>query len=125
MKLMPIVWVTDVETSTDFYRRLGGTPIPESASENWVELWMGGARIALHRAETLPDEAQSRVSLCFYAEEPLERIEARLRDAGVDPEEIVEESFGRHLGLRDPDGLRIQIDEHARDFRADTPPDRR
>lgn len=54
MKLMPIVWATDMQRSTDFYRKLGGTPIPER--------------------------------------------------------------------IRDPDGLWIQIDEHARDIRRDAPP---
>ena len=116
MHLMPIVWVTDMAASRAFYRKLGGEPIPGSASENWIELAMGTARLALHRAGELPAPAQPRVSLAFYVVEPLEQVAERLRGRGLDlGAGIVDEDFGRYVACTDPDGNWIQINEHPRD----------
>lgn len=112
MKITPIVWVTDIERSLEFYRRLGGVPIPETRSENWADLRMGDGKLSLHRTDALPEAEPPRISLCFEVRPPLEETRDRLVEAGLELEgDIREESFGRFVGLRDPDGLWVQIDE--------------
>ena len=53
------------------------------------------------------------MELALASEEPLERLVARLKTAGLKLErEITDEAFGHSILLRDPDGLAIQINEH-------------
>ena len=48
----------------------------------------------------------------FVAEEPLEVVERRLREAGFPPEgTIVDQEWGRSLFVRAPDGALVQVDE--------------
>jgi catechol 2,3-dioxygenase-like lactoylglutathione lyase family enzyme len=108
MILMPIVFVSDMERSVDFYESLGFEP--QRRSPMWTELKAGErAVLALHHAEPLPEPSQ-RVELALVSEEVLERVEERFEGALARP--IADEAFGRSLILRDPDGLEIQVNEH-------------
>jgi catechol 2,3-dioxygenase-like lactoylglutathione lyase family enzyme len=110
MILMPIVFVSEMERSLDFYESLGFER--RSSSPMWSELKAGdGAVLALHHAESLPDPSQ-RVELALVSEEALERVQERLQSALARP--IADEAFGRSLVVRDPDGLEIQVNEHDR-----------
>ena len=110
MILMTIVYVTSMQRSRPFYERLGFTAI--NASEWWTELRAGdGAVLALHQAEESELGALGRIELALVAAERLEVVQQRLEGVAV-PEGIVTQPFGRSMIITDPDGLRIQINEH-------------
>ena len=68
--------------------------------------------LALHRAGG-PDAG--RCELAFEADEPLEAVADRPSGGRLPvPEPIVDESYGRSLGVLDPDGARVQVNEHDR-----------
>ena len=101
---MPIVYVQDMDSSIAFYERLGFTST--SRSEMWSELAAGdGAVLALHKSAA---EHAGRVELALVAEEPLERV----ADALAPYRGIADEAFGRSLVVQDPNGLKIQVNEH-------------
>lgn len=108
MILMPIVYVQEMDRSIAFYEQLGFKT--KSRSEMWSELAAGeGAVLALHKA---PEEHVGRVELALVSEEPLERV-AEL----VTPYRgIADEAFGRSLVVRDPNGMKIQVNEHDPTF---------
>jgi catechol 2,3-dioxygenase-like lactoylglutathione lyase family enzyme len=111
MKVMPIRYVADIDTSQRFYAVLGLEPDLASRSGNWSELVAGGGILALHsQRQAAADE--SMLELCFVTEEPLEVVAARLEAAGIDHSGIVDENFGRLLRVTDPDGMVIQVNEH-------------
>jgi catechol 2,3-dioxygenase-like lactoylglutathione lyase family enzyme len=112
MKLVPIVYVTDMERSLAWYR----TVLPEaelvSTSPYWSELSLGdAASLALHGAERI--EPGNQVGLSLAATEPLEQLVAGLAAANIAPHRgIADEAFGRSVLFADPDGLVIQVNEH-------------
>ena len=113
MKLMPIVYVSDMQRSVDFYRLFCDAVRSQSAM--WSEFSIGDSRFALHRADSIPQ--QSRIELAFLSMTPLEEIVEQLKAGGVVLErEITDEAFGRSILVRDPDGLPIQINEHDPEY---------
>ncbi len=111
MKLMPIRYCADVAASTRFYGALGLPVGPASRSGDWVELPAPAAMLALHVAG--PDDA-GRCELAFETDEPLEVVADRLREAGFPVEALVDEAYGRALRVVDPDGVRVEVNEHDR-----------
>jgi catechol 2,3-dioxygenase-like lactoylglutathione lyase family enzyme len=113
MKLMPIVYVTDMGRALDFYTALGLQPVHTDRSGMWSELALGDALLGLHKTDRVPLEQASHIELALVSEEPLEQLVMRLKAAGLSLErEITDEAFGRSILLRDPDGLAIQVNEH-------------
>ncbi len=115
MKLMPIVYVTDMDRSVAFYQGL----LPEvsiiSRSPYWTELNVSGTSLALHVAESLP-AGELRVELALLATKSLEAVIEDLRLAGIEVARgVQDEAFGRSMVVEDPDGLRIQVNEHDGD----------
>jgi len=111
MIVMPVVYVRDMDESVAFYEQLGFEVDIQSRSENWTEFRAGGgaAVLALHSAE---GDAAGRVELSMIAEEPLQQI---AKSASV-ARGIADEAFGRSIVLEDPNGLRIQVNEHEREL---------
>ena len=119
MKLMPIVYVSDVERALTFYKLLGLQATANAPSPMWAELRLGDATLGIHRDDALSSDQPNRVSLNFVSTAPLELLVERLRAKGITPaREIADEAFGRSLVVRDPDGLLIQINEHDPDLYA-------
>lgn len=113
MKLMPIVYVTDMDKAIDFYTALGLQVGVNGRSAMWTEMVMGDSTLALHFIESLPENQVGRVALAMVAERPLEQIVDDIKHNGLTLErEISDEAFGRSILIRDPDGLPIQINEH-------------
>jgi catechol 2,3-dioxygenase-like lactoylglutathione lyase family enzyme len=116
MKVVPIVYVTDMQRSLDWYRRL----IPHagllSTSPYWSELSLGAtASLALHIVGEITPGSQ--LGLALEADRSLEVITERLAEAGISIDrEIADEAFGRSMVIHDPDGLGIQINEHDREW---------
>jgi catechol 2,3-dioxygenase-like lactoylglutathione lyase family enzyme len=115
MILMPIVYVASMERSQQFYERLGFTTL--SSSEWWTEMRAGdGAILALHKADAAELGGTGRIELALVATDRLEAVERQLADVGIEvPHGIEEQPFGRSMIVVDPDGLRIQINEHHSD----------
>jgi catechol 2,3-dioxygenase-like lactoylglutathione lyase family enzyme len=107
MILMPIVYVTDMDRSLEFYASLGFEV--QQRGTHWSELRAGdGAVLALHLAQ------KSGVELTLTATDRLEDVAAAHADAVARP--IADEAFGRSFVLRDPDGLTLQVNEHDREL---------
>lgn len=111
MRVLPIRYCADVAASTGFYRALGLALGDATRTGGWVELPAAAGVLALHRAEA--SEAGT-CELAFEADEPLEAVADRLRSAGFASEPILDESFGRSLRVRDPDGVWVQVNENDR-----------
>lgn len=113
MTLMPIVFVSSIEASLPFYQGLGAELTEKGWNPYWTELQYGDAVIALHHW-TEKAEGHGRLELAFVAHEKLEKVAARLKESGIElHREISDEAFGRSFQVKDPDGLVIQINEHA------------
>ena len=113
MKLMPIVYVTNMDKAIDFYTALGMKVGNKGRSAMWTELEMGDFLLALHYIDKLPEKQIGRVELSMVTELPLEDVVNQIKENGLTLErEITDEAFGRSILVRDPDGLPIQINEH-------------
>ena len=113
MKLVPLVYVTDMERAIRFYTRLLPAGSVVTSSPYWTELNVGGSTLALHLAENV-EHANDGMALGLDAATPLEDVIAMLGEAGIEPSsEICAQPFGRSLTVTDPDGMVIQINEHA------------
>jgi catechol 2,3-dioxygenase-like lactoylglutathione lyase family enzyme len=116
MKLMPIVYVTDMARSVAFYEGLGLTAKTKGRSGMWFELTLGDAVLALHKADYVPAQKGQRMELSFVSSEALETLIARWQQNGIESDGIVDEAFGRSCRVTDPDGLMIQINEHEEEL---------
>jgi catechol 2,3-dioxygenase-like lactoylglutathione lyase family enzyme len=119
VQLCPLVYVSDVDAAIDFYRAFGFTLRRRTRPGNWAELEAGEATLALHGTDPLPAAMGTlRVELVLEARAPLEEVVAAVTDAGYGDrvEPIVDEAFGRSVGVRDPDGMRVQINEFDPDL---------
>ena len=113
MKLVPLVYVTDMERAIGFYTKLLPASSVVTSSPYWTELNVGGSTLALHLAENVT-HANDGMGLGLDAPTSLEDVVASLAEAGIAPaSEICPQPFGRSLTVTDPDGLVIQINEHA------------
>lgn len=113
MKLMPLVYVTDMDRAIQFYTKLLPASSIVTTSPYWTELNVGGASLALHVAEMV-DHSGDGVAVSFDAATTLEQVVSLLEEAGIKPSgEICAQPFGRSVTVQDPDGLVIQINEHS------------
>jgi uncharacterized glyoxalase superfamily protein PhnB len=113
MKLVPLVYVTDMERAIGFYSKLLPASSVVTSSPYWTELNVGGSTLALHLAEKVDHESDG-MALAFDAATSLEDLVDLLGEAGIEPSsEICPQPFGRSITVTDPDGLIIQINEHA------------
>lgn len=140
MRPLPIRYVRDLPAVQRFYAALGlqvgfSGRAPRDGGSRWVEMvGSDGGMLALHASEGAdapvvgqddegaadPEHAdhprgEPAVELAFEADDALEDVVARLRAAGYEPHTaIIDESYGRSFTARDPEGLRVQINEHDR-----------
>jgi len=106
MQLQTIVYVTDMAASTAWYQHLLDRS-PTVASDHWTSFTCDGATLALHSHDQ--KLSAGNVELSLVVSGTLEDARARTDD----PTEIIEQPFGRSFTVTDPDGARIQINEHA------------
>jgi uncharacterized glyoxalase superfamily protein PhnB len=113
MKLMPLVYVTNMEVSVDFYSKLLPASTIVTTSPYWTELNVGGSSLALHITESI-DHTDNGMALALDAATTLEQVLSLLGEAGITASgEICAQPFGRSVTVTDPDGLVIQINEHS------------
>lgn len=110
LKLQPMIHISDMEASIQFYEALGGELITSSRDGDWAQLRIGGAEIGLLAHPPSPEQNGGLVELNFEATESLDSLQERLEAAGV---KIVrgaaDEAFGAQLQLETPDGMLIKI----------------
>jgi catechol 2,3-dioxygenase-like lactoylglutathione lyase family enzyme len=113
MRVRPIHFVPDLAEAVRFYEALGLRSQARSRSGHWIELAASGGEIGLHDAAVAADgQGRAGIALNLVADEPLEDVERRLRNAGFPPDgTIVDQEWGRSLFAHAPDGTVIQIDE--------------
>lgn len=118
MRVRPIHFVADMSAALRFYEALGLETEVRSRPGRWIELTAAGGELALHDGPSAGDGAgREGFTLGFVADEPLEAVERRLRDAGFPPDgRIVDQEWGRSLFVRGPDGRALQIDEQDREL---------
>jgi catechol 2,3-dioxygenase-like lactoylglutathione lyase family enzyme len=113
MRLVPIIYVTDIQRAVAFYSALGADVGPTGINAYWTEMTLHGSTFALHIHGAFGDVCAQRLGLSLIAEQPLETIAAGLAEHAIHLDRgITDESFGRSMVVRDPDGLAIQINEH-------------
>ena len=113
MKLIPLVYVTDMDRAISFYTRLLPAAKVVTSSPAWTELRVGEQTLALHIAENV-DHKGDGMGLGLDAPTKLEDVLTLLNDAGITASgEICPQPFGRSVTVEDPDGLVIQINEYS------------
>lgn len=117
MRVMPILFVTDVPAATAFFRLLGLDLDVRGRTGGWAELTGTGGLVGVHDATATEKPTRpGHCSLSLVADEPLEPLRHRLLAAGHTDAHIIDEGFGRSLRVTGPDGAEIQIVEHDRDL---------
>ena len=118
MKLRVIQFVPDVAETARFYEAVGLQADVRARTGTWMELTAAGGELDLHDAASAADgEGREGFAFNLVADEPLEAIERRLRDAGFSPAgTIVDQKWGRSLFVPTPDGTVVQIDEQDQEL---------
>jgi catechol 2,3-dioxygenase-like lactoylglutathione lyase family enzyme len=113
VKLELILSVSSVERAATFYQALGFVLGSREISPYWAEMTCGESFIGLHRDDQLKTQDSGRVFVMLNAQMPLEMMVDQLLRNDIQLErEIADETFGRSIQVRDPDGMLIQINEH-------------
>lgn len=112
-----IIFVSDIERSTKFYRDLMGLPL-RFESPGWTEFDTDGATLALHATPTAPGPPVDPDHLPAGRCRPglgvpdLDAFHQRMLDEGVVCLQGPTSTFGARLALyADPDGLPISVGE--------------
>ena len=111
-----IIFVTDMQRSTAFYRDVFGLS-PKFDSSNWTEFHTEGATVALHltgTAATNEDQDHLPAGGCRpgFGVPDLDEFHLQMVEKGVRCLEEPREVFGARLALyADPDGLAISVGE--------------
>jgi predicted lactoylglutathione lyase len=113
VKLELILTVSNVEKAVAFYKTIGFELGSRDISPYWAEMTVGESFIGLHLDSKLTTQDSGRVFVMLNAQAPLEMVMDQLLRGGIALErEISDETFGRSIQVRDPDGMLIQINEH-------------
>jgi catechol 2,3-dioxygenase-like lactoylglutathione lyase family enzyme len=114
-RVVPMVFVADVETSIRFYEHLGfevaNTFAPEGAAKpSWAWLQSGEAALMLARANEAIVADQQRILFYLYAED-VTVAHASLAEAGLNPGVITTPFYAPRgeFKMIDPDGYVLMI----------------
>jgi catechol 2,3-dioxygenase-like lactoylglutathione lyase family enzyme len=117
------LFVEDFDKMLRFYRDELGFEVndidpgpPSKRLVNWASLKTGGVILELFdadvfgRGSTAGEAGRDAIELAFIVDD-VERSRQRLEAANVSCGPVVEESWGRFAGFRDPEGNQLQIFE--------------
>jgi hypothetical protein len=112
LMLQPMVHVKDMAASVAFYEHLGGSIIHGARDGDWTLMQVGSSQIGLLATPPDPEQGEGTVELNFHCPMPLDQLEAQLRTTDVIVAQVTtDQSFGRQLQVRTPDGMLIKINE--------------
>ena len=126
--LVPMLHVTEVERSVEFYRLLGfevGNSVPPAGPKHWVWLyspragdWKRGPNLMLTRSECAIDAHAQQMLFYLYAAD-LAALRSVLIANGVSASEITYPEYlpAGEFHIEDPDGYSLMIAQSS----ADTP----
>lgn len=108
--LQPMVHVADMHRAVVFYEALGATIIGGNREGDYVEVEIGGGRLALLAHPANPLHGEGAVELQF-ATADLDAVHAYVegRVEVVSPPADI--PFGRQLQLRTPDGVLVKVNQ--------------
>jgi catechol 2,3-dioxygenase-like lactoylglutathione lyase family enzyme len=101
------LYVRDVARSRAFYGDLLGVPL--EGDEHWQEADLGGTRFALHEWHDGVGEPSSGTVHLSFEVAHLETAMRELREAGVEPGEVIRDVWGAAVDVVDPDGYRVHL----------------
>lgn len=105
------IFVSDMDRAVKFYTETLGLKLRMRAENFWAEVQAGDTLVlGLHPASPSAKDpgTEGSIQIGLTVDEPLEKIQARLKDAGVQFEgDIIDDEPGRFVQLRDPDGHRL------------------
>ena len=106
-----ILLVSDMETSTRFYRDVLNLPI-KSQSKDWTEFFNRETVLALHPAHKAQQSSSQEKVLVGFMVHDLEAQVELLRKKNVKFfKKLKDEPFGKHAIIEDPDGHLISLAE--------------
>ncbi|GEM_PF-240342 len=112
LTLQPMIHVEQMAAAIKFYEALGFSLTVGSRDGDWAQMRLGGAELGLLAHPPNPEQNEGIVELNFESQEPLEALEARLREAGVTiARPTGDEGFGAQLQVQSPDGLLVKINQ--------------
>ncbi len=102
--------VSDLKQACEFYEKSLGLKVAyRDDAAQWAEIDLGAIHLGLHQAEPHGGARNPYVSL---AVDDLDATVAELKGRGVDlVGEVVTESFGRMITVKDPDGNQFELFE--------------
>ena len=106
-----ILLVSDMETSTRFYRDVLNLPI-KSQTKDWTEFFNRETVLALHPARKAQQSSvQGNVLLGFMVSDLEAEVEQLQKKNVKFFKRLKEEPFGKHAIIEDPDGHLISLAE--------------
>lgn len=106
-----ILLVSDMETSTRFYRDVLNLPI-KSQSKDWTEFFNRETVLALHPARKAQQSgSQERVLVGFMVHDLEAQVESLMKKNVKFFKRLKDEPFGKHAIIEDPDGHLISLAE--------------
>jgi len=107
-----ILLVSDMETSTRFYRDVLNLPI-KTQSKDWTEFFNRETVLAIHPAHKTHQQssAQGKVLVGFMVSDLEAEVEQLQKKNVRFFKRLKEEPFGKHAIIEDPDGHLISLAE--------------
>jgi predicted enzyme related to lactoylglutathione lyase len=101
------LYVSEMERSLGLYRDVLGIPL--EGDGDWQEASLGGTRFALHSTREGVGALSSGTVHVNLEVADVDAAAERLRAAGLEVGETMEDDWGSALELTDPDGYRLYL----------------
>lgn len=112
----PVRFTDQVEEMRDLLQLLGLVVAVEGDRGGWSELVAGHGMVALHAASGSQIGARSGQTTLSFQTDDADRLAQALRTAGFDDAHVYDEGYGRVLGVTDPLGEEVAVDEYSDDL---------
>ena len=105
------LYVKDLERASRFYGDLFGVEL--AGDDDWRETQLDGIRFALHKWHDGAPEPSSGGVVVDLEVADIDAAAQRLRDAGVEVNEITRQPYGSFCDFTDPEGYTLQLFQPA------------
>ena len=112
LRLLPLLHVNSLAPNVAFLEAMGGQLVYGSRDGDWALMDLAGSEVSLLAHSPNAAVGDERCEFNFVSREPLETVEAHLREQSVTIiQGTSDEMFGRQLKVQTPDGLLVKIYE--------------